>query len=273
MSQVFELCDLSYHYPDGRAALISVSLAISSGERVAILGANGSGKSTLMSLLDGLIFSSAGCVRFCGQPLSEEALRDPEFCREFRSKVGLVFQNSDAQLFCPSVYEEIAFGPLQLGLSEAEAKRRVSDLLDLLGIEGLSDRPPFALSGGEKKRVAIASILAVNPEVLLLDEPTNDLDPRTQVWLIELLEELSQSGRTIVAATNELSVIEDIADRAIVLGENHGILADGSVGSVLGDEEMLLKANLIHEHVHRHGDILHRHRHKHVSLHEHEHDK
>lgn len=273
MNKVFEVSNLTYRYPDGRAALLELSFAISRGERVAILGANGSGKSTLMSLLDGLIFSPAGSVKFFGQELSEETLRDPEFSREFRSNVGLVFQNSDVQLFCPSVYEEIAFGPLQLGLSDQEVRKRVDELLGMLGIGALRDRPPFALSGGEKKRVAIASILAVNPQVLLLDEPTNDLDPRTQVWLIELLEELWESGKTMVAATNELAILEDIADRALVLGENHSVLADASVGSILGDERMLLRANLIHEHVHRHGDVLHRHKHKHISAHEHKHEE
>lgn len=272
MNTVFEVSELSYRYPDGRTALSGVSFAVASGERVAILGANGSGKSTLISLLDGLIFSDSGFIRFCDRELSEEALRDVEFSRYFRSKVGMVFQSSDVQLFCPSVKEEIAFGPLQLGLAEKEVRERVSDVIQMLGIEALRDRPPFALSGGEKKRVAIASILATNPDVLLLDEPTNDLDPRTQVWLIELLEELWKLGKTIIVATNELAIIEEVADRAFVLGEDHRILADNWIPSILGDEEMLLKANLIHEHVHRHGEVLHRHKHKHASTHEHGHE-
>lgn len=272
MSVVFDVSNLTYWYPDDREALSGVNFAVPSGSRLAILGANGSGKSTLISLLDGLIFSKVGSIKVYGRQLSEEALRDTEFSRYFRSKVSLVFQNSEVQLFCPSVYEEIAFGPLQLGLAEEEVRQRVEDVLSMLAIEALRDRPPFALSGGEKKRVAIGSVLAINPDVLLLDEPTNDLDPKTQVWLIELLEQLWKLGKTIVLATNDLSILEEATDRAIVLGEDHQILADDRIENILANEEMLLKANLIHEHVHRHGEVLHRHKHKHVSAHEHGHE-
>lgn len=270
MNLIFDVSEISYRYLDGVLALSDVTFQVAPGERLALLGANGSGKSTLLSLLDGLIFSDSGSIKAYGQELSQEVLKDKDFLQLFRSKIGLVFQSSDVQLFSPSVYEEIAFGPLQLGLSENEVRGCVSDILEMLGIEGLSDRPPFALSAGEKKRVAIGSVLSINPEILLLDEPTNNLDPRTQVWLIELLEELHLAGKTILVATHDLGIAAEVAERAIVLSEDHTILADGPIEKILADEKLLLQANLIHEHAHRHGAFVHRHPHGHQIVHRHE---
>jgi cobalt/nickel transport system ATP-binding protein len=149
-------------------------------------------------------------------------------------------------VFSPSVREEIAFGCLQLGLDRAAAAQRVDDVLDMLDIADLADRAPFQLSGGQKKRVAIASVLVMNPEVLLFDEPTAALDPRTQFWLIELLEQLRAAGKTIVLATHDLESLPSLADRCVVFGENHRILADAPTATVLTDRELLLSANLVH---------------------------
>jgi len=269
MDEVFRLEGVSFSY-GGKSALKEISFTVANGVSLAVLGANGSGKSTLMKILDGLVYPEAGSVSFTGQPLTESGLHG-EFLKCFRSRVGFVFSEPDVQLFCSTVTEELFFGPLQLGMEREEAEKRVFELLDMLGIRALAERAPYTLSGGEKKKVAIAAVLAVNPDVLLLDEPTNGLDPRTQVWLYELLEALKSVGKTIIMATHDLSLVQDLSDRAIVLDETHSIAADGTALEVLGDKDLLLRANIIHEHAHRHGDIIHRHSHGPYSIHD-EHD-
>ncbi len=257
--EIFRLQGVGFSY--GRfTALDSIDLVIERGECLAVLGANGSGKSTLLKILDGLIFPTRGGVSAFGKELREDTLSG-DFLMHFRKSVGLVFQEPDVQLFCPTVFDELAFGPLQLDMPGAEVKARVEDLLGMLGLLHLRDRPPYTLSGGEKKKVAIASVLSVNPDVLLMDEPTSALDPRTQVWLIELVEELKKIGKTFVITTHDLSLVEDLAERVVVLDESHTIAADGPPAKVLRDKAMLLRANIIHEHAHRHGDIVHTHSH------------
>ena len=268
---IFSLADVSYAYEPGRDALRGVSLAIDRGDRLAVLGANGTGKSTLLRILDGLLHPTAGSFRAFGAEIDEAALRDRTTALRLRRRVGLVFQNADAQLFSSTVRDEIAFGPLQLGLAPEEVSRRIADAAALLGVSDLMDRPPFRLSGGEKKRVAIASVLVVNPEVLLLDEPTGGLDPRTRSWLVGLLGELHRAGKTLVSATNDLEIVSEIADRAVVLNEAHGIEAEGPAGEILSDTALLRSANVIHEHAHRHGDRLHVHSHFHGGDHDHSH--
>lgn len=270
---VFQLKEVSYYYLDKIPALRDVSLEVMPGERMAILGANGSGKSTLMHLLDGLLFPSSGKLLAFGHELTEKSLEDPEFNRFFREKVGFLFQNPDVQLFCPMVWEEIAFGPLQLDLPKEEILRRVEDVLEMLGIRELRDRPPYALSGGEKKKVALGSILSINPQVLILDEPTNGLDPRTQQWLIEMLAELHLAGKTIIAATHDLSIVEEIADRVVVMDEGHKVVAEGPASGILNNFDLLLEVNLIHEHAHRHEDMVHHHGHGHFFTHDHPHKR
>jgi cobalt/nickel transport system ATP-binding protein len=241
-------CDgVSYSYLGRFPALIDVSLRVARGEKLALLGANGSGKSTLLKLLDALIFADAGAYRAFGSDVVEDALEDEQMSRAFRSRVGFVFQNSDAQVFSPTVREEVAFGPLQLGLSRDQASARVDDVLAMLGIADLADRTPFQLSGGQKKKVAIASVLSMNPEVLLFDEPTAALDPRTQVWLLELIEQLAEAGKTIVHATHDLDVLDRIADRCLVFGEDHRIAAEGTPAAILDRRDLLLDVNLIHD--------------------------
>lgn len=263
MTAVFELRNATYSYPGTGPVLKDLSLDLHEGERVVVLGANGSGKSTLLSLLNGLVFPRSGEVRAFGRPLSEQALSEREFGKDFRRKVAFVFQNSDVQLFSSTVWEDIAFGPLQLGLSRSRITEIVEGLLESLRIQDLRDRPPHRLSDGQKKKVAIATSLATEPEVLLLDEPTNGLDPRTQVWLIELLEELSGKGKTIISATHDLAAAGDISGRAIVFSEDHTVAADGDLEEIVRDEELLLRVNLIHEHAHAHGGMRHVHRHGH----------
>jgi cobalt/nickel transport system ATP-binding protein len=244
---VFSCRDLEYSYLDRFPALAGVSLDVVRGEKLALLGANGCGKSTLLKVLDGLVFPTAGTFHAFGEPVTEAALEDEQFSRGFRARVGFVFQNSDAQVFSPSVLEEVAFGCLQMGLSREETLDRVSDVLRMLGISELADRAPFQLSGGQKKRVAIASVLVMNPEVLLFDEPTAALDPRTQRWLAELILELNAAGKTIVLATHDLEALRLIADRALVLGEDHTVVRDGTPAELLADRSLLLAVNQIHE--------------------------
>jgi cobalt/nickel transport system ATP-binding protein len=240
--------DLRFSYLGKFPALDGVSLEVRPGERLALLGANGCGKSTLLKLLDGLLFPTTGRYFAFGQEITEDVLEDEQMSEAFRGRVGFVFQNSDAQVFSPDVAEEVAFGPLQLGLSREEASRRVSDVLAMLGITDLADRTPFQLSGGQKKKVAIASVLAMNPEVLLFDEPTAALDPRTQMWLIELIEQLAEAGKTIVHATHDLDALDRIADRCLVFGEDHRIAGQGTPAEILASRDLLLRVNLVHEH-------------------------
>jgi len=263
---VFDVQDIGYRYEDAEA-LAGVSFSVRAGERLALLGANGSGKSTLLKMLDGLLFPSEGTITAFGEELSEAALHDDAFSQSFRRRVGFVFQNSDAQLFSPSVWEEIAFGPLHLGLTPDEVRQRTEDTLHILGLEHLRDRPPFHLSGGEKKKVALASVLAINPDVLLFDEPTAGLDPKTETFLSRLIVQLSGAGKTIITATQDLRLVETIAQRVIVLGEDHRLTGEGEPAAMLADRELLLAANLIHDHPHRHDGIEHFHPHSHLKDH------
>jgi len=269
MIPLFELSEISYSYPGGQPALEEVSFSVWPRESIVIVGANASGKSTLLHLLDGLIFPVSGSIRAFGEILSLRRMETADFVQQFRRKVGLVFQEAEAQLFCPTVKEEIAFGPLQLGLSREEVQKRVEETLLMSDLAGIEDRPPYSLSGGEKKKVALACVLAIEPEVLLLDEPTGDLDPRSQTWLVELLAGLRETGKTIISATHDLSIVEEIADRVLVLGEDHRLKAEGRPEAILNDSDLLLEVNLIHEHAHVHAGLEHRHPHGHGISHRH----
>jgi cobalt/nickel transport system ATP-binding protein len=245
---VFECRDLHYRYLDRFEALAGVSFTVARGEKVALLGPNGCGKSTLLKVLDGLVFPDRGTFEAFGAPVTEDALEDEQFSAGFRSRVGFVFQNSDTQVFSPTVRDEIAFGCLQMGMSVDETRDRVDDVLAMLDIAELADRAPFQLSGGQKKRVAIASVLVMNPEVLLFDEPTAALDPRTQHWLIHLIGQLNAAGKTIVLATHDLDALHLLADRCLVFAEDHTITRVDTPAEVLADHDLLLSANLVHEH-------------------------
>ena len=245
MSADYRLDGVRLEYRAGILGLDAIDLTITHGDQVAVVGANGSGKSSLLKILDGLIFPTSGSVTACGAPLTEDALEDPAFRREFRSRVGFVFQEADVQLFCSNARDELAFGPLQLGLDEEEVESRVREVAQQLRIEKLLDRPPYTLSGGEKKRLAIGSVLTMRPHVLLLDEPTSALDPRSQGWLLGILQEWKREGRTVVIATHDLSAAAQSADRMVVLSEDHTVVADGPPEQVLAQRELLLSVNLI----------------------------
>ncbi len=242
---LFDLNDIGYAYPDGTSALEGISFSMASGESAVILGANGSGKSTLLRMLNGLLFPASGQLAFQGKELSEASLKDADFRQSFRQAVGFVFQNADAQLFNATVAEEVAFGPRQLGLTEAEVNQRVDQTLSFLGISHLSDRAPFRLSGGEKRKVAIASVLSMNPQVLLFDEPFLGLDPRGQTWLVNTMQQLQMAGKTTIVATHTLDMVPKIARVAIVIGENHRLLSVASVSDTFDDLNLLAEANLI----------------------------
>jgi len=257
--EVFEIKGVSFNY--GKvAALRGVSFTLHRGVALAALGASGAGKTTLLKIISGLVTPSSGSVTFFGHPLIGHWLEREQRSR-FRSSIGFVFSEPDVQLFCPTVFDEVAFGPLQMGLSAVEVGGRVEDTMRLLDISGLRGRAPHRLSSGEKKKVQLASVLSVNPDCLLLDEPTFGLDPRTQVWLLELLLRLKDAGKTFILATHDLSLVEDFCDRAIVLDEAHGLSAEGTIEDILSDSELLLRVNLIHEHAHRHGKVVHKHSH------------
>ena len=268
-TNAFELADVTYRYDD-ITALRDLSLTVPGNCRIAILGANGSGKSTLLRVLDGLYFPDKGTITAFGNPLTEEALRDEEYAFAFRRRVALVFQNPDVQLFNPTVFDEVAFGPLQLRMAKDEIRRRVGEMLERLEIAHLKDRSPHRLSGGEKKRVALASVLILEPEVLLMDEPTAALDPKSRGQVIDLLAEAAGTARTIITATHDLDIIEDIADLCFVF-QNGSLVASGTPAEILADHHLLESTNLIHAHRHHHGDgKLHSHAHIH-RFHEHEH--
>jgi cobalt/nickel transport system ATP-binding protein len=268
---IFDLREVSFAYPGMPPALRHVSLQVRRGESVALLGANASGKSTLLQLLDGLQFPTQGTIEAFGEPLTEATLQRAAFTRLFRQRVGMMFQHSEVQLFCATVEEELAFAPLQLRLPPEDVQRRVEDMLELLEIAPLRDRSPQTLSGGERKRVALGGLLTASPQVLLLDEPTSGLDPRSQQWLLELLAQLRAAGLTVIAASHDLELAAEIADRGIVLSEQHEVVADGPVREIVGDLDLLLRVNLIHAHAHAHGTVRHVHPHLHGLWHEHEH--
>lgn len=246
MSVLYRLHQVGFTYAGRPQALRGIDLEIAQGEHVAIIGANGAGKSSLLALLGGLQYAAEGEVLFDGVPLSEKTFaQDPSFSKRFRSRVGFLFQNSDTQLFCSTVLEEVAFGPLQL-FSREEALEKSHALMNAFGIEKLADAPPYALSGGEKRRVALAAVLVMDPDVLLLDEPTSNLDPKTCDFLFDLLHGyMSNPAKTVVTATHDLAVTHDLAGRCVVLAQDHSIALDAPVGEALGQLGLLEQVNLI----------------------------
>ncbi len=249
---------LSYAYPGGAFALEEVSFCVERGERIVLLGTNGCGKSTLLKILNGLIFGGSGRYRLDDREITPSALRDKEFHRRFRRRVVLLFQNPDAMLFNPTVFDEIAFGLRQL--SADDPAPRVHRWASEFGLTAALPRPPFQLSGGEKQKLCLAALLALEPEVLLLDEPTANLDPRTTGWLIDLLQGLAL---TTIVTTHNLSLARELGERTLVLSEDHRLIYDGPLEPLLQDDEKLLAANLVHAHRHAHGAVEHRHYHLH----------
>ena len=262
---VYEVCDVTYRYREV-TALDHLNLTVIPGRRVVLLGANGSGKSTLLRILNGLCFPDEGNVYFCGKPLTEENIERDGFGLEFRRRVGLVFQNPDVQLFSPTVFDEVAFGPLQLRWPEDKVRRRILETLEMMEITHLKERSPHHLSMGEKKRVALASVLVLDPEILLLDEPTAALDPKSEGHMIDFLVQSKGSGKTIVTTTHDLDIAEDVADDCFVFHEGR-IVAGAPPSEILNDVALLKRTNLLHSHLHVHksGEV-----HSHPHLHRHE---
>ena len=266
LTPVFDVRDVTFRYQQV-SALDGLSLAIPPGMRVALLGANGSGKSTLLRLLDGLAFPEKGEVVFCGEKFTEERLQDSNFAYPFRRRVGLVFQNPDTQLFSPTVFDEVAFGPLQLEWPREKILSTVGEMLAVMKISHLKDRSPHHLSTGEKKRVTLASVLVLDPEVLLLDEPTAALDPASASHMIDFLVGLHGGPKTVITTTHDLDIVEDIADHCFVFQAGR-VVAAGPPADILRQTSLLEQTNLIHAHRHVHatGET-----HSHPHLHSHKH--
>ena len=241
---MIKLENISFTYKN-KVALDNVNVHINEGESIAVIGPNGSGKSTFLKLLNAIIFPSQGKYIFDEVGINENYLKDSKSLKLFHKRLGFVFQNSDAQLFCSTVFEEIAFGLMQMDLPEVEINKRVNDCLNLLNIDKLKEEHPYNLSGGEKKRVAIASVLALNPEVIILDEPMNGIDPKGKKFLRDLLIALNKSGKTIICATHDFEYVEGIFNRAIVFSEEHKIIRDDKYENIIKDEEFLSEYNII----------------------------
>lgn len=241
---MIEFKNVYYSYEEN-PALSDINLSIDKGEAIALIGPNGSGKSTLLKLINGLIFPVKGSYIFDGKDINSKSMEDSLYAKLFHKRIGFVFQNSEVQLFCTDVYEEIAFGPVQMGLSDTQIKQRVDDCLELLKITNLEHRQPYHLSGGEKRKVAIASVLALNPEVLVLDEPMNGLDPKTKAFIRELIITLNKSGKTIICSTHDFEYVKGVFNRAIVFSQDHKIIRDGDYDDIISDEEFLRKNNII----------------------------
>ena len=255
---MIELHDVSYGWPGEPLVLEKLSLRVEAGQKVVLLGANGCGKSTLLKLMNGLLEPQSGTIRWQGDLLTRETLRRDGFGKEFRRRCALLFQHPEAMLFNPTVAEELAYGPRQLGLEDTDT--RVNQWANELGLVPFLDKPPFLMSGGQKQKLALGCLLAVDPDMLLLDEPSASLDPKTVGWLVDTL---IHSEKTVVAATHNLSLAAELGERCIVLGERGKVLFDGPTQMALTGTQLLEKAGLAHRHRHRHGGVAHAHVHVH----------
>ncbi len=264
---IFELNDVHYSYLGKFPALSGIDIKINQGRKISVIGANGTGKSTFLQILDGIIFSNKGKVNFWGKQLNEKIFNDEKFSRDFRRSVGFIFQNPDVQLFCPSVKEDIVFGPLQLGLEKNQIQKRLDELIVTLDIKDLLDRSPHQLSIGEKRKVAIASVLIISPEILILDEPTAGLDPLTTRHIIDLLIQENINGKTIITSTHDLHIVEEISDLVYVFSRERKIVKSGLAEDILSDTALLTENNLVHIHAHKHKDKTHIHPHMHLEHH------
>ncbi|GAA0947650.1 energy-coupling factor ABC transporter ATP-binding protein [Nonomuraea longicatena] len=229
-----EVRDLAYAYPDGTQALFGVDLTIGSGERVALLGPNGAGKTTLVMHLNGILTAGHGSVAVAGTTVRADTLR------QVRQRVGLVFQDPDDQLFMPSVHDDVAFGPFNAGLRGEELERRVKDALDRVGMLPFAERPPHHLSFGQRRRVAVATVLAMEPEILVLDEPSSNLDPAARRELAEILRSLEV---TVLMVTHDLPYALELCERSLILSDGV-IAADGPTRSLLADADLLARHRL-----------------------------
>lgn len=231
--------NLSFTYPDGTQALKNINIEIEKGEKVAIIGPNGAGKSTLFSHFNGLTEPTSGCVKIEDKPISFEK----DELLKVRQKVGIVFQDPNDQLFAPTVKEDIAFGPMNLGLSYDEVEKRVEDALKMVGMENYEDKTPHHLSGGQQKRIAIAGIIAMKPELMILDEPTAGLDPDGVEKVLNIMNQLNEEGMTLIISSHDIDMISKYADKIFVL-YNGEIIESGNKNKIFSDMELLKKAHL-----------------------------
>jgi len=236
---ILEALDVHYTYPDGTRALRGVTLRVPEGSKVAVLGPNGAGKTTLFLHFNGILRPRSGTVRFAGR----EIRYDRRSLGELRRQVGMVFQDPDSQLFCASVFEEVSFGPVNLGLTPEEVRRRVREALRATDAEDLADRPTHYLSYGQKKRVCVAGVLAMGPRVLICDEPTAGLDPRQSAGLMELLDRIACRSGTVLIATQDVDLAYSWADRVVVLKDGQ-VVGEGNPTEIFLDEDLLRRADL-----------------------------
>ena len=217
---LIELQNITFRYEEGEPSVLEeFSLSVKEGSCVIIEGDNGAGKTTLFRILTGLSFPERGEYFFDGTEITKDYLKDNANSKLFHKTIGFLFQSPDVMLFNPRVYDEIAFGPRQMGISDQEVEERVSDCLKMFSLEGLEDKAPYHLSGGQKKRVALASVMALNPDVLMMDEPFAGLDSKTQEWLTGFLRELKAAGKTILIATHSSGLLSEITDEIIEMKE------------------------------------------------------
>lgn len=231
--------NLSFTYPDGTQALKNINIEIEKGEKVAIIGPNGAGKSTLFSHFNGLTEPTSGCVKIEDKPISFEK----DELLKVRQKVGIVFQDPNDQLFAPTVKEDIAFGPMNLGLSYDEVEKRVEDALKMVGMENYEDKTPHHLSGGQQKRIAIAGIIAMKPELMILDEPTAGLDPDGVEKVLNIMNQLNEERMTLIISSHDIDMISKYADKIFIL-YNGEIIESGNKNKIFSDMELLKKAHL-----------------------------
>jgi cobalt/nickel transport system ATP-binding protein len=230
--------NIQYRYPDGHMALEEINFQVGLHERAVILGANGAGKSTLLSVMCGIIEASQGTIKILDRELTSKSVF------ELRSSIGLVFQEPDNQLFMPTLWEDVAFGPLNMGLPKDEVNERVDEALEVVGLAQFKEKPPHHLSVGEKKRAAIATVLSMRPKILVFDEPTAHMDPRSRKEFLSFLSRIHSEGDlTIITATHDVDMVPLLADRAYVIKKGTFIGA-GSVADVFSNPEMLRNANL-----------------------------
>lgn len=229
--------NLCYSYGQGNQVLKGISLTVKAGEKIAVLGSNGAGKSTCFLNLNGVYRPDSGRILYCGKEIGNKELN------ELRKNVGIVFQDADHQIIASTVYAEVSFGPMNLKLSKEEVKKRVEDALEYMNLGPMKDRPPHYLSGGEKKRVSIADIIAMESPVIIFDEPTASLDPVNVEMLENVLDKMNKMGKTLLVSTHDVDFAYRFADRAVIFSGGC-IIADGPVMEVFEDEQVLNQANL-----------------------------
>jgi len=230
LKKVIEISDLHYSYPDGKIALENINLDIFEGESVGIVGANGAGKTTLILHINGIIRDSRnGNIKVVDMEMNDKNVR------KIRSKVGLVFQNPEDQLFSPTVFEDVSFGPLNMKLPADEVVKRTTDALEMVEMSGFENRSSHHLSEGEKKRISIATVLSMNPEILVLDEPTSNLDPKHRRELINLLKKIN---KTVIIVSHDLEAMLELCDRTVLMNEGK-IVRDGNTRELMSDKELM----------------------------------